>query len=178
MKCVAPTSSPTGCGQHLQRIPVVHRAWRRWVSYQPGVDRSHWVQAMNSRLGVPNNVTNLQPADGKGVSDEVAMAPPWDRLGAHDGHRRLLGQADQAGERLPEGRRRHIVRPPAHGTLEPATLCAGGRRALLRAYRHVGPTPHARVRRHRVITARLMRDLPGRRKRLLGEDACVSGAPF
>ena len=77
---------------------------------------------MDSGLGVPNNVSNLQPADGEGVRDQVAVAPPRDRLGAHDGHRRIVRQGDQGVERMPEGRLLHVVGITAEGAVVPAPV--------------------------------------------------------
>src|SRR5438094_5284010 len=77
---------------------------------------------MDSGLGIPNNVSNLQPADGEGVRDQVAVTPPRDRLGAHDGHRRINGQGDQAVERLPEGRLLHVVGITAEGAVVPTRV--------------------------------------------------------
>ena len=77
---------------------------------------------MNSGLCVPANVSNVQPADAKGVCDKVAMAPPRDGLRAHDDYPRIVGQGDQSFERLPEGRLLHVVGITAEGAIVPAPI--------------------------------------------------------
>ncbi len=58
-----------------------------WISYLLTVNSGHWVEDVRPGARCAHDVSKLVVARDERVSNQRAVAPPGNRLGAHDGDR-------------------------------------------------------------------------------------------
>lgn len=99
---------------------------------------------MRDHLGLGHDVPDLVPPSDQRIRQEIAVAPPPQCLGSHDGGRLSGGEGNEILHRRVEGRLEHVVRIPAKA------------RALPRGIRRIrsGTSPAPEGREMAVVDAR------------------------